>query len=88
MAMSALAKQSEDKIARQAYQRRKDEIFYYNKNMSERDEYKRKAEQAQLKAAQEQHRAEQAESALAEKDAALASQEKIIAELRSQLNKN
>ena len=47
MAISALAKQSEDKIARQAYQRRKDEIFYYNKNVSERDEYKRRAEEAE-----------------------------------------
>ena len=58
MAMSVLVRQSEDKIARQAYQRRKDEIFYYNKNMNERDEYKR--------------RAEDAESALEEKDAIIA----------------
>jgi predicted transposase/invertase (TIGR01784 family) len=74
MAVTALARQSKDKIARQAYQRRKDELFYYNKNMRERDEYK-------LMAEQEHRRAEQAESALAEKDA-------IIAELRSQLDKN
>ena len=74
MAMSALARQSEDKIARQAYQRRKDEIFYYNKNVSERDEYKRRAEQ-------EQRRADEAEATIAD-------QAKIIAELRSQLGKN
>jgi len=47
MAVSALARQSEDKVARQAYQRRKDEIFYYNKSMAERDEYKQRAEQAE-----------------------------------------
>ena len=28
MALSAIAQQSEDKIIRQAYQRRKDEIFF------------------------------------------------------------
>ena len=30
MAVSAIARQSEDKIMRQAYQRRKDEIFFHN----------------------------------------------------------
>jgi len=58
MAVSALARQSEDKIIRQAYQRRKDEIFFFNKNMAEKDEYKR--------------RAEEAESQLADKDAVIA----------------
>jgi len=40
MAISALARQSEDKIIRQAYQRRKDEIFF-------NDMYVKKAEQLQ-----------------------------------------
>ena len=80
MAVSALVRQSEDKITRQAYQRRKDEIFYHNKNMSEKDEYKRRAEQEQL-------RAEIAESALDEKNTTIADQAKLIAELRSQLGK-
>ena len=40
MAMSALARQSEDKIARQAYQRRQDEIFYQNKQQRELEEAK------------------------------------------------
>lgn len=62
MAVSALVRQSEDKIIRQAYQRRKDEIFYYNKNMAEREEFKRRAEHEQRRAEQEQRRAEQAES--------------------------
>jgi len=35
MAVSALAKQSEDKIIRQAYQRRKDEIYFYNKERAD-----------------------------------------------------
>jgi len=54
MAVSALARQSEDKIIRQAYQRRKDEIYFYNKNMAEKEQAERRAEQ-------ERHRAEQAE---------------------------
>jgi hypothetical protein len=35
MAVSTLARQSEDKYARQAYQRRKDDIYYYNKEKYE-----------------------------------------------------
>ena len=35
MAMSSLALQGEDKYVRQAYQRRKDEIFYYKKEQAE-----------------------------------------------------
>lgn len=30
-----MAKQSEDKILRQAYQRRKDEIYFYNKERAD-----------------------------------------------------
>ena len=45
MAVSALKKQSEDKIIRQAYQRRKDEIYFYNK---ERADYKREMEELQI----------------------------------------
>jgi len=44
MAVSALARQSEDKIIRQAYQRRQDEIYFYNK---ERADHKREMEQLQ-----------------------------------------
>ena len=35
MVVSALAKQGEDKIIRQAYQRRKDEIYFYNKERAD-----------------------------------------------------
>ena len=56
MAVSAVARQSEDKIMRQAYQRRKDEIYFNN---LEREEDRRKLEQ-------ERQRAEKAEAQLAE----------------------
>jgi len=59
MAVSALAKQGEDKIIRQAYQRRKDEIYFYNK---EREADRRRAEQAEFRAEQAELRAEQAET--------------------------
>ena len=35
MAMTALQRQSEDKIIRQACQRRKDEIYFYNKERAD-----------------------------------------------------
>jgi len=44
MAVSAIARQSEDKIMRQAYQRRKDEIFFHN---AELEQATRRAEQAE-----------------------------------------
>jgi transcription initiation factor IIE alpha subunit len=47
MAIATLARQGEDKIIRQAYQRRQDEIFYFTMNMAERDEYKQRAELAE-----------------------------------------
>ena len=77
MAVSTLVSLSEDKVTRQAYQKRQDEIMLYNKRIND---YKRVAEQESHRAEQERQRAEQAESALEEKDA-------IIAELRSQLGK-
>ena len=55
MAVSTLSRHSDDKIARQAYQRRQDELYFYNKNMYEKEKYKQQAEQ-------EQRRAEQAEA--------------------------
>ena len=44
MAVSAIARQSEDKIMRQAYQRRKDEIYFHNKEIFD---YQQRAEQAE-----------------------------------------
>ncbi|MCL2171418.1 MAG: Rpn family recombination-promoting nuclease/putative transposase [Defluviitaleaceae bacterium] len=43
MAVSAIARQSQDKMARQAYQRRQDEIYFYN---LEREKDRRIAEEA------------------------------------------
>ena len=73
MAISALARQSEDKLIRQAYLRRQDEIYFYNKERA--DDMRRmeqlehtiaqeryRVEQERDKAAQERHRAEQAEA--------------------------
>jgi len=70
MAVSALVRLSEDKITRQAYQKRQDEIILYNKRISD---YKRAAEH-------EKQRADEAE-------VTIANQAKLIAELRSQLDK-
>jgi len=70
MAVSALVRLSEDKITRQAYQKRQDEIMLYNKRISD---YKHAAEQ-------ERQRADEAE-------VTIANQAKLIAELRSQLDK-
>ena len=59
MAVTALQLQSEDKIIRQAYQRRKDEIYFYNKTSYERDEYMLRAEQERQRANQLQSENEQ-----------------------------
>ena len=45
MAMTALQRQSEDKIIRQAYQRRKDEIYFHKKEIFD---YQQRAEQAEI----------------------------------------
>ena len=62
MAVSAIARQSEDKIMRQAYQRRKDEIYFNN---LEREEDRQRVKQAEL-------RAEQAEAKFVDKDKIIA----------------
>lgn len=49
MAVTALARQSEDKIIRQAYQRRKDEIYFYNK---EKQDYQNQLDQARTELAE------------------------------------
>jgi len=47
MAVTSLAQQSEDKIIRQAYQRRKDEIYFNNMNIARAEQAERRAEQAE-----------------------------------------
>ena len=49
MAISALARFNEDKIARQAYQKRKENIMLYNERLND---YKRRAEQSDRRAEQ------------------------------------
>jgi len=44
MAMTALQRQSEDKIIRQAYQRRKDEIYFHKKEIFD---YQQRTERAE-----------------------------------------
>jgi len=47
MAVSALARQSEDKILRQAYQRRKDEIYFNNMNIKKLEQAEAEIERLQ-----------------------------------------
>ena len=89
MAISELARHGEDKITRQAYQRRQDEIYFYNK---EKFEYNRKLEEKDNALAEKDNALAQKDNALAEKDSALAEKDNelaekdaIIAELRSRL---
>jgi hypothetical protein len=77
MAVSTLARQSEDKYARQAYQRRKDDIYFYNK---EKYEYEQKLAVAESAWEEEKRKRAVAESALQDKD-------KQIAELKALLGK-
>jgi len=77
MAVSTLVRLSEDKVTRQAYQRRQDEIMLHNMRY---EQLKQRAEESDRRAEQSDRRAEEAENALLEKDS-------IIAELRSQLDK-
>ena len=94
MAVSELVRLSEDKVTRQAYQRRQDEIMLHNKRINDYENMKlraeqesRRAEQESRRAEEESRRAETAESALVEKETTIADQARVIAELRSQLDK-
>ena len=87
MAVSTLSRQGMDKPARQAYQRRKDEIYFQKKKSKELEEAKRKPEESEVALAEKDTALAEKDTALAEKDAALAEQEKIIAELRLKIEK-
>jgi len=86
MAVSAVARQSEDKIMRQAYQRRKDEIFF---NDLERAEARQRAELAERRAELAERRTElaerQAERQAELAEAQIAEQAAVIAQLQAQL---
>ena len=62
MAVTALVMQSEDKIIRQAYQRRKDEIFFYNKQQAD---YQRTVDELQADNAEKDARIAELERQLA-----------------------
>jgi len=72
MAMTALVRQSEDKIIRQAYQRRKDEIYFHKKEIFD---YQQKVEQAEIEI-ERLHRVDSENEKLRQE----------LAELRLQLN--
>jgi len=59
MAVSAIARQSEDKIMRQAYQRRQDEIYFHNLELAN---HLQAAEEYRQRAEQNKQRAEKAEA--------------------------
>ena len=59
MAVSTLVRLSEDKLTRQAYQKRQDEVMLYNKRIND---YRHRAEQSDRRAEQSDRRAEQAEA--------------------------
>ena len=90
-AMKTLTRLSQDKVKRQAYQRRQDELYYYNLVLSQNAENEaalaeNAAALAEKDAALAEKDAALAENAaaLAEKDAALAEKDAIIAELMAQ----
>ena len=96
MAVSALAVLSEDKVTRQAYEKRQEEIMLYHNKIKgfirtieqerlKAEQERRKAEQAKLGEEQEKRRAEQAERALEKKDAELAKQTAEIEKLNKLL---
>ena len=84
-AMETLTNLSQDKIKRQAYQRRLDELYFYNKMVCENEEYYHKiTEQSAALSDKDAALAEQS-AALADKDAALADKDAEIVRLRAQL---
>jgi len=86
MAMTALQRQSEDKLIRQAYQRRQDEIYFYNKELADNKRImeqlqaeKEKAEQ-KIKQAEQKTKQLQAEKEKAEQKTKQAEQKTAQAE--------
>ena len=61
VAVETLARLSEDKIKRQAYQRRLDELYSYNRLLASLEESNRRAEESEHRAEESEHRAEEFE---------------------------
>ena len=89
MAVSTLSRQGEDKITRQSYQRRLDEIYYYNKSISDNT---RRAEAAERTIAEKDGVIAEKDSvieennrAMKEKDSVIEEKDAIIAQLKARL---
>ena len=80
MAVSTLARYGDDKIERQAYQRRKDEIYFYNKEKYQYEQEKYQYEQEKYQYEQEKY---QYERKLEEKETEIEELKRQLAELRS-----
>ena len=98
MAVSAIARQSEDKIMRQAYQRRKDEIFFHNVELAKNlqiaeqatrraEQSDRRAEQSDRRAKQDRQRAEQDRQRAEKAEAEIETLRKQLAEFETQAKK-
>ena len=85
MAVNALEMLSDDKIARQAYQRRQDEVYFYNKGMFELNQYKQLAKQQEQRARQQEQRAKQQEQLAKQQGQRAEQAETEITALRQQL---
>ena len=96
MAVSALVRLSEDKITRQAYQRRQDEIMSYNKRINDykhiaeeanrkTEEANRKTEEANRNAEEANRKTEEANHRIKQAENALDEKDTIIAQLKERL---
>ena len=90
MAVTALTKQSEDKIIRQAYQRRQDEIYFHNKQIADYtrliEQERLKTEEAERKIEMAERKTEQAERKIEQSEAEIEKLRKQIATLQAQIN--
>ena len=71
MAVTALQRQSEDKIMRQAYQRRKDEIYFYNVNTKKLEQATAELQQTEAELQQTEAELQQTEAELQQTEAEL-----------------
>ena len=78
MAVSALVRLSEDKVIRQAYQRRQDDLMLQNRK-------DRKLSELEASIAKKDAILAEKDAILVEKEASIAEKDAIIAKLRSQL---
>ena len=85
MAMSAIARQSEDKIMRQAYQRRKDEIYFNN---MEREIERERREQAERKLRLSERELERSERKLEQSEQKLEQSEQKLEQSEQEKNKS